>query len=225
MDQMPKLEISELFFSIQGESTYAGLPCVFIRLHGCNLRCSYCDARYTYEEQEQQMEIAEILAYTDRYPEALIEITGGEPLLQDSLYPLLTELLSRQRKVLVESNGSLPIARIPDGVTMILDVKSPGSGQAQSFCQGNLREIRQRAARLPGSCEIKFVLTDRNDYEWAKKMVTEMGLSQEVPVLFSPVTNSFTPAELAELILADQLQVRLQLQLHTRIWPSRSRGV
>lgn len=225
MAQALTLNISELFYSIQGESTHAGLPCVFIRLAGCNLRCHYCDARYTYEEAHAEMALDLILSFVDGYPGAMVEITGGEPLLQENVYPLMEQLLVRKRMVLLETNGSLPIETIAPEVIVILDIKTPGSGSAESFADGNITWSKERNRKHQGSCEIKFVLTGRSDYIWARDLVNRHTLSASGPVLFSPVKGQLNPADLAAWILQDQLAVRLQLQLHTLIWPHLSRGV
>lgn len=218
------LLISELFYSLQGESTRAGLPCLFIRLAGCNLRCSYCDASYTWEEQGTAMPVADILAFTARYPGVMIEITGGEPLLQAPVYRLMQALADRQQVVLLETNGSLALDRVPGQVTIIMDVKCPDSGMADHHLPGNFELIRQRSQR---GCrdEIKFVLNSAEDFEWARNIVENEQLTEFVPVLFSPVAAKLAPPALAGLILRHQLPVRLQLQLHTLLWPGQSRGV
>ena len=225
MAQPLTLEISELFYSIQGESTYAGLPCVFIRLSGCNLRCHYCDARYTYEEAHAAMALEVILSFVEGYPGAIVEITGGEPLLQENVLPLMAELVARKRTVLLETNGSLPIDMVPPEVVVIMDIKTPDSGSADSLADGNIGAAKARNTNIPGSCEIKFVLTGKNDYLWARNLVHKHALNLNSPTLFSPVRGRLSPADLAAWILQDQLAVRLQLQLHTLIWPHLSRGV
>ena len=219
------LNISELFYSIQGESTYAGLPCVFIRLSGCNLRCHYCDARYTYEEAHAAMALDVILSFVDGYPGALVEITGGEPLLQENVFPLMAELVARNRTVLLETNGSLPIDTVAPEVIVVMDIKTPDSGSADSLAGGNIAAARARNKNIPGSCEIKFVLTGRDDYTWARDLVNQHALNASGPALFSPAKGQLSPADLAAWILQDQLAVRLQLQLHTLIWPHLTRGI
>ncbi|MEK6201271.1 MAG: radical SAM protein [Desulfobulbaceae bacterium] len=219
------LKISELFYSIQGESTYAGLPCVFIRLAGCNLRCRYCDARYTYEEAHAEMALDGILSFVDRYPGALVEITGGEPLLQDNVHPLMEQLVARGRTVLLETNGSLPIDTIAPEVIVIMDIKTPDSGSGETLASDNIAAAKARNKNIPGSCEIKFVLTGKNDYIWARDLVNRQALNMNCPTLFSPVKGELSPEDLATWILQDQLAVRLQLQLHTLIWPHLSRGI
>ncbi len=219
------LQVSELFYSIQGESSYAGYPCLFIRLAGCNLRCSYCDARYTYEEAGQEMALAEVLAFVQASPVPLVEITGGEPLLQENVYPLLAALIKDDRLVLLETNGSMDLARVPAPVVIIMDIKCPGSGMAEKNLLANL-------ARLTSKDELKFVLRGREDYLWAVDLLKENMLcppspaAKEVPkILFSAVAPDLAPADLASWLLADQLPIRLQLQLHTQIWPGQYRGV
>ncbi|MDD3816345.1 MAG: radical SAM protein [Desulfocapsaceae bacterium] len=219
------LNISELFYSIQGESTYAGLPCVFIRLAGCNLRCRYCDARYTYEEAHATMTMDAILSFMDGYPGTLVEITGGEPLLQESVHSLIEQLLAKGHTVLLETNGSLPINTIAPEVIVVMDIKTPDSGSAETLASGNIASAKERNRTIPGSCEIKFVLTGRNDYIWARDLVNREALNMSCPTLFSPVKGELSPEDLASWILQDQLSVRLQLQLHTLIWPHLSRGI
>lgn len=220
----PNLEISEIFFSLQGESTYAGLPCVFIRLTGCNLRCRYCDARYTYEEIGSRQSIPEILAYTERYPKAIVEITGGEPLLQENIFPLLQSLVDKKRTVLLETNGSLDLVKIPPEVITIMDVKCPGSGMESNNRLENIAALR-------GHDEIKFVLCGRDDYDWAvshlkkHRLIGPATAHVSNPILFSPVPGQLSPGDLAAWILDDQLPVRLQLQLHKILWPATERGV
>lgn len=218
------LVLSELFFSIQGESTFAGLPCVFIRLAGCNLRCRYCDARYTYEETGDNKPLSEIIAFVDRYPQAIVEITGGEPMLQKNVIPLMQRLVDQKRAVLLETNGSIDLSSVPDGVISIIDVKCPGSGMAQANRYENLVSLAKNA-------EIKFVLCSREDYDWAVSCIRTHNLIDNAtgyalhPVLFSPASEDLPPAELAAWILRDNLPVRLQLQLHKILWPDSDRGV
>lgn len=219
----PALTVSELFYSIQGESTYAGLPCVFIRLAGCNLRCDYCDARYTYNEAGQNTGLSKIMAFVNQYPGAMVEITGGEPLLQDNVIPLMETLVAEQRLVLLETNGSLDISKVPSGVTVIMDIKCPGSGMPESLRPENLTALKE-------GDEIKFVLTSRQDYDWAVAFIKDHALTfpsnEQAPrsLLFSPVPGKLPPAQLAAWILHDQLPVRLQIQLHKILWPENDRG-
>jgi 7-carboxy-7-deazaguanine synthase len=213
------LEISELFYSIQGESTYAGLPCVFIRLSGCNLRCSYCDSTYTFNEAGQKVSLSDILIFTNKYPQALVELTGGEPLLQQNSIALMAELISRGRRVLLETNGSLDLSPVPAGVIKIMDLKCPGSGMCDQMLMANLALLKQ-------GDEIKFVLSSRSDYEWAKDIIKQYDLDKSgAALLFSAVEDKLRHADLADWILKDQLMVRQQLQLHKIIWPNVERGV
>ncbi len=211
------LKVSELFFSIQGESSYAGQPCVFIRLAGCNLRCSYCDAAYTYEEPGESMSLAEILDFVAGYPDYPVEVTGGEPLIQEEVYELLGGLLGAGRRVLLETNGSLPLDRVPAGVVKIIDIKCPDSGMAAHCDLDNL-------LLLCPEDELKFVLSSRVDYDWAKDFLREHRLGHPRVIHFSAVSEDLAPGTLADWILADRLPVRLQLQLHKVLWPGTSRG-
>lgn len=171
------------------------------------------------------MSIDTILEFVSKYPRALVEITGGEPLLQDNASLLLGALLQRGRKVLIETNGSLDIAHLPIEVTIIMDIKCPDSGSPSSFLFKNLRTLKSRSILRPGACEIKFVLSSRDDYEWSKRMVKEHTLCDFAPVLFSPATGRFDNESLANAMLRDRLPVRLHLQLHKLIWPDIERGV
>jgi 7-carboxy-7-deazaguanine synthase len=219
-----RLRVSELFYSLQGESVRAGLPCAFVRLSGCNLRCSYCDSQYTWEEQGRLMSAAEICAWLEQYPGLLTEITGGEPLLQEAVYPLMDALLAQGRELLLETSGSLSIAKVPAAVRVILDIKCPDSGMAAKNDWNNLALLHQH--RDAGSQdEIKFVLTSLEDAAWAAQVVRQHELTDLLPVLFSPVIERLAPEQLAAFILQEQLPVRLQLQLHRQIWPGLSRGV
>lgn len=218
------LAVSELFYSIQGESTRAGLPCAFIRLAGCNLRCGYCDTAYTWEEAGRGMSVPEILAWLEGYPGVLVEITGGEPLCQEGVYPLLTGLLTQRRRVLIETNGSLAINRIPGPVSVIMDLKCPGSGMADRMDWDNIPLLAARK-KNGSQDEIKFVLCSEEDYVWAKEIIARYRLPKLADLLLSPAAGMFAPARLAELMLRDRIQARLQLQLHRIIWPDRDRGV
>jgi 7-carboxy-7-deazaguanine synthase len=213
----PTLTVSELFYSLQGESSYAGYPCVFIRLTGCNLRCSYCDSRYSYEEEGRQMPLTEILAYAQSRPTALVTITGGEPLLQENIYTLMKQLLAANRNVLIETNGSLGISKIPSDVVKVLDLKCPDSGMQEKMDYKNLHFLSPRD-------EIKFVLSSRDDYDWAVAVITKYHLERTAKLLFSPVVGRLAQTELAEWLLADELPVRLQMQLHKVLWPTAVRG-
>jgi len=220
-----ELKISEIFYSLQGESTFAGLPCIFIRLSDCNLRCNYCDAAYTWKEKGELLSVSDILATVNNFPCNLVEVTGGEPLFQEECIPLLSSLINVGKTVLLESNGSFPINTVPAAVTCILDVKCPDSGSGNSFTLKNIQEILNRSISRPGSCELKFVLSSKNDYQWAKEFIFTHKLTGVLPILFSPVQDRIEPQRIAEWIMEDGLNVRLQLQLHTILWPEISRGV
>ena len=218
MKAEPDLQLSEIFYSIQGESSFAGYPCLFFRLSGCNLRCSYCDAKYTYEEPATVTPLSDLLIEAARYPNALIEITGGEPLLQEGVYPLMDGLLAAGRTVLLETNGSLNIARVPKEVVKIVDLKCPDSGMAEKM------ELANLALLMPHD-EIKFVVSSKADYDWAREMMKDHTLAEKAKVILSPVTGRLEPALLAQWLMADALPARLQLQLHTLLWPGMKRGV
>ena len=211
------LEICELFYSIQGESSYAGYPCFFIRLAGCNLRCTYCDSRYAWEGPFESYPVSRILAKLDHYPGVMVELTGGEPLLQRGVYPLIGQLLRAGRKVLLETNGSLGLEDVPPDVVKIVDVKCPGSGMHEKMNPANFGFINPRD-------EIKFVISSRKDYDWAVQFLRSHDLQRRSTLTFSPVIAVLPPAELAAWILEDRLPVRLRLQLHTILWPGRTRG-
>ncbi len=211
------LKVNEIFHSIQGESTRAGQPCVFVRLSGCNLRCVWCDTAYAFHEG-RAMSVDDVLAAVERYDCPLVEVTGGEPLLQPEVIPLMQALLERGRRVLLETGGSLPIEAVPRGVGRIVDVKCPGSGEVERNRWENLALLRE-------GDELKFVLADRADYEWAAAQVRERALDRRAPVLFSPVHDELDPGEMARWVLEDRLPVRVQLQLHKALWPGVEQGV
>lgn len=211
------LEICELFYSIQGESSFAGFPCFFIRVAGCNLRCAYCDTRYAYEGKHETFSITQILAEMQKYPGILVEITGGEPLLQESVYPLFEQLLTTERSVLLETNGSLSLESVPEDVVKIMDMKCPDSGMHEKMNFDNFRFMAPKD-------EIKFVISSREDYNWATQLVSFYDLQKKTTVTFSPVIGSLPPEKLAAWILEDRLPVRLRLQLHTIIWPGKIKG-
>ena len=212
------LNISEIFYSIQGESTYAGLPCIFVRLAGCNLRCDYCDTTYSYES-DINLSIDDIIAKVKEYdPVKLVEVTGGEPLLQPEVYQLLELLHENSYTILLETNGSISLKDVPSYVIKIVDVKCPGSGEENSFLLENLEYINKEKD------EIKFVLTDNFDYNWAKNFVNKYKLNN-YKILFSPVSAEIDSQDLAKWIIEDRLNVRMQLQLHKIIWDKDKRGV
>jgi 7-carboxy-7-deazaguanine synthase len=205
------IDLSEIFLSIQGESTRAGLPCIFIRFAGCNLRCSYCDTQYSYEKSFSLPPDKIVKEITRFQPVRLVEITGGEPLLQEGIYQLFHLIHREGYSILLETNGSLLLAEVPEFVVKIVDIKCPGSLQASSFLQDNIQYLTPRD-------ELKFVLSDHEDYHFAKKILQDNQLP-EMPILFSPVTSRLNPDLLADWIIKDRLPVRLQLQLHKYIWP------
>ena len=213
------LKVNEIFYSIQGESSYSGRPCVFVRLTGCNLRCSYCDTRYAYEEGEE-LEIADILARVASHQCPLVQITGGEPLIQEETPALIHRLLEEGYEVLMETNGSLDISQVDEACVKIVDIKCPSSGQIRENDLGNL-------SRLTDKDEIKFVIADRNDYEYAKKILGLMDLNffRKTVVHFSPAFGKIQPKTLAGWILENHLDVRLHLQLQKVIWTPEKRGV
>lgn len=213
------LKVNEIFYSIQGESSYAGLPCVFVRLAGCNLRCSYCDTRYAYDEGEE-MATPEIVARVASYRCRLVEITGGEPLIQKETPGLARHLLDEGYGVLLETNGSQDISVLDERCVRIVDVKCPSSGEHEMNDPENL-------VRLTGRDEVKFVIGDRRDYEFAGKMLESMDhqLLKNIPVHYSPVFGKMDFELLAGWMLEDHLNVRLQLQLHKIIWDPERRGV
>ncbi len=210
------LLVTEIFSSIQGESHWAGYPCTFVRLAGCNLDCSYCDTRYA-REGGTPMPAEAIARQVALAGLATVEVTGGEPLLQPGTIPLL-EKLSRSRRVLLETNGSLPLEGLPPEVCVVMDLKTPGSGMADSNRWENL-------ALLKPTDEVKVVCADRGDYEWARDVLAKHDLPRRARVSLSPVWGALDPAELARWLLADRLDVRLQVQLHRILWPRAERGV
>jgi 7-carboxy-7-deazaguanine synthase len=212
-----EIKINEIYLSLQGESTYAGLPCVFVRLTGCSLRCSWCDTAYAfYGGKDEGME--EILSKVDSYGVKLVEITGGEPLEQEGVYPLMESLLGKGYKVLLETSGAVDLGRVPHAVVKIMDVKCPGSGEEGRNLWDNLEKL------AAGQDEVKFVLKDRQDYDYAKGVMARHRLAGKFTLLFSPSHEELDPADLAEWIAADRLPVRLNLQLHKYIWPTETKG-
>lgn len=210
------LAINEIFVSIQGESTWAGLPCVFLRTMGCPLRCRWCDTKYAFCEGTR-WQLDALVDEACRHGVDLVEITGGEPLAQSGTPPLAAALLARGKTVLVETSGSLDISVLPEGAHAIMDLKCPSSGEQARNDLDNIGRLR------PGD-EVKFVIGTREDYDWAAAMVREHDLARW-PVLFSPVSGELDAELLSQWILADRLAVRLQLQLHKLLWPGVERGV
>lgn len=214
---MYTVKINEIFTSIQGESTFAGLPCVFVRTAGCNLRCRYCDTTYAYEEGKE-IEVGEILKVVSGYRLRLVEVTGGEPLHQKNVPVLITALLDAGYKTLVETNGSYDIGVVDGRAIRIVDIKCPGSGMSRRVYWPGLRGLR-------ASDQVKFVISGREDYLWARRVMENGALYRKAEVLFSPVHGELAPDDLAGWILEDGLPVRLQVQLHKYIWDEKGRGV
>lgn len=211
------LVINEIFKSIQGESSFAGLPCVFVRLTACNLRCSWCDTTYSFHEGEP-MSVSEIIVRVLEYDCPLVEITGGEPLLQPNVFLLMTKLCDLGKQVLLETSGSVDVSRVDPRVVKIMDLKCPSSGEAGKNLYDNVRHLDKKD-------EVKFVIANREDYEWAKMKMSEFALTNCCTVLFSPVWGVMDLKTLAEWILADRLSVRLQTQWHKYIWGADAKGV
>ena len=219
----PLLRITEIFHSIQGESTWAGLPCTFVRITGCPLRCVWCDTEYAFHGGER-MTLEAIEAAVDAYGTRLVEVTGGEPLAHRNAFPLITRLLDRGCTVLVETSGAIDIAPVDGRAHRIMDLKCPGSGEASRNLWSNLEHLTERD-------EIKFVVADRTDFEWAVRVIREHGLGERVrlgtlrALHVSPVWDRVEWKELAEWILAEDLPIRLQPQLHKLIWGANVPGV
>ncbi len=210
--------VTEIFKSIQGESTFAGLPCVFIRLTGCNLRCHWCDTAYAFYGG-QRMSVEEVIGRVRQLGGKLVELTGGEPLLQKEIYPLSAQLLSQGYRVLIETSGERCVGDLPRPVVKVVDVKCPGSGESEKFCFDNLAVLERKD-------QVKFVILDENDYRYARDFMERHDLRSRVDeVIFSPVFGRLTPRELAEWVLRDGLEVRMGLQLHKFIWDPDARGV
>lgn len=210
------LKVNEIFYSIQGESSFAGIPCVFIRLSGCNLRCTYCDTRYAFTEGKK-ITIDQIIQKVNQYQCPIIEITGGEPLLQDETIQLAEKLCQLNYTVLIETNGTQDIRSLPKQVIRIIDIKCPGSGENKKI---NWNILNQ----LESNDELKFVVSSLEDYQWAKKIILEYNLIEKSKILISPVYNKLHPRILAEWILQDKLNIRLQIQLHKTIWFNQKQG-
>ena len=211
------LKINEIYFSVQGESSYSGLPCIFVRLTYCNLRCTYCDSEYSFYDGEK-MKIDEILKEIKKYSCNLVEVTGGEPLLQKNCINLLNELVKNKYDVLLETSGSLSISDVPNKVINIIDFKCPSSKMDSKNMWKNINYLKKND-------EIKFVIGDRNDYEWTKQKIEEFKLNQICDILISPVYGKIEPKEIVKWILEDNLKVRFQIQIHKEIWPADKKGV
>jgi 7-carboxy-7-deazaguanine synthase len=212
------LRVNEIFHSIQGESTFAGCPCVFVRLTGCNLRCSWCDTPYAFTEG-QSKPVDDVVRNALAYGCTLVEITGGEPLIQEEVHPLMDRLTAGGCTVLLETGGHMNLARVPPVVVKIMDVKCPASGEVGTTDWTNLEHLGPRD-------EVKCVIQDREDYEYARQMLGDHQLDRRCrAVLFSPVHGVLEPRTLARWVLADRLAVRVQLQVHKYLWAPETRGV
>jgi 7-carboxy-7-deazaguanine synthase len=212
------LTVNEIFYSIQGEATRAGEPCVFVRLTACDLRCAWCDTPYAFHEGRKRS-LEDVVAEVESHHCRLVEITGGEPLLQEEVYPLMDELIARGYAVMLETGGHRPIDRVPKAVVKIVDVKCPGSGESTKNHWSNLDVLGEHD-------EVKFVLKNREDYDYACEVMAKYDLPSRVSaVLMSPVHGVLEPRALSEWMLADHVPARLQVQLHKLIWPSTLRGV
>jgi len=217
-DREKTLTINEIYFSVQGESTWAGLPCVFVRLTFCDLRCTYCDTEYAFYEGKKQT-LAEIVNAVRHYDCHLVEVTGGEPLLQKNVLPLMTLLADAGCTILLETSGAHDISKVDPRVHRIMDLKTPGSGEVERNLLTNIEHLTQRD-------EVKFVIGSREDYEWSRARMREHSLAERCrAVLFSPIFGRIDPRQIVEWILADNLPVRFQLQMHKFIWTPTQRGV
>ena len=211
------LKINEIYYSVQGESTHTGRPCIFIRLTYCNLRCSYCDTEYAFYEGKD-MEIAQIISEIQQWDCNLVEVTGGEPLFQEECIDLLHELINSNYEVMLETGGSLSISDVPKKVVKIVDFKCPSSGMVKK----NLWSI---VDDLQAHDEVKFVIGNREDFDWAKDRITEYSMDKICTLLFSPTFGEINPQQIVEWILAENLPVRMQLQMHKMIWSPEEKGV
>jgi len=216
------LVVHEVYASLQGESTFAGLPCVFVRLSACHLRCTWCDTPHAFDEGRRES-VDDVVMRAHAFGIPLVEVTGGEPLLQPGVYPLMGQLCDLGHRVLLETSGSLDVSRVDARVVRIVDLKCPGSGEIERNRWDNLAHLR-------ASDEIKFVLADRADYEWARAVIRERGLglgggAGGAAVLLSTAHGLLDPAQVAAWMLEDRLPARLQLQLHKILWDPNARGV
>lgn len=211
------MRITEIYYSIQGESSFAGLPCVFVRTTGCNLRCVWCDTEYSFYGGKD-MAMDEILKKVESYDCKLVELTGGEPLLQKDSYELAVRLLGKNFTVLIETSGERDISDLDPRVIKIMDIKCPGSGESERVCWQNLQYLTLKD-------EVKFVVKDHEDYEWAVGVVRKYNLEKRVKLLFSPAWGELELVDLAKWILRDKLKARFQVQLHKYIWSPETRGV
>ncbi|MBP1642437.1 MAG: queE [Acidobacteria bacterium] len=212
-----RVRITEIFHSIQGEASFAGRPCVFVRLTGCQMRCVWCDTAYAFHGGEWRT-LDAVVEAVRAFGCPLVEVTGGEPLLQPGVHPLMTRLCDEGFEVLLETGGGLDIKSVDRRVRRIVDVKCPGSGESANNRWENLDDLR-------AGDELKFVIADRADYEWARETIAARALIRRCPIHLAPVWGALEPAELAAWILADRLAVRLSLQIHKLLWGPEARGV
>ena len=212
-----RVKVHEIFHSLQGESTHVGRRCVLVRLTGCQMRCTWCDTEYAFYAGTWKT-VEDVVVEVASFDCPLVELTGGEPLLQPGAFPLMTQLCDRGYEVLVETGGGVDVSRVDPRVRRILDVKCPDSGEVDNNRWQNLDLLTPKD-------ETKFVIASEADYRWARELVQEHGLAQRCPVLFSPVWDAVEPRELADWILRDRLPVRFQLQLHKILWGAETRGV
>lgn len=213
----PTLVVNEVYVSIQGESSHAGLPCVFVRLTGCNLRCTYCDTAYAFYDGERRS-VANVVGQVHSFGVPLVEITGGEPLVQKECAVLAQQLLDLGHTVLIETSGALPIDVLPAGVIRIMDIKCPSSGESEKVDWNNIHGLTRRD-------EVKFVIGNREDYDWARRVIKEHSLHEKCAVLISTVFGEVPAKDVVDWILEDRLPARFQLQVHKYIWDPRERGV
>ena len=211
------IKINEIYLSVQGESSHTGLACVFIRLTGCNLRCSWCDTAYAFHEGKN-MSIDEILQKVENFGIHLVEITGGEPLMRDNVYTLMKRLIKKGYKVMLETGGSISLERVPKDVIKIMDLKCPGSGEKEKNNLDNLKLLTPHD-------EVKFVILDRKDYEWSRDIIKKFKINETAHILLSPVFDKLDLKEMVKWVLEDRLPVRLQTQLHKIIWDKNTIGV
>ena len=211
------IKINEIYLSVQGESSRSGLPCIFVRLTGCNLRCVWCDTAYAFYDGKTQS-IDQTLKDVKKFKIKLVEITGGEPLIQEGVYPLMEALLENGYKVMLETGGSLSLGKVPRDVIKILDLKCPGSEEHKKNNLDNLKLLAPHD-------EVKFVILDRRDYEWSRDLIKKHKINETAPILFSPVYGKLELKEMVKWILEDRLPVRLQTQLHKVIWSKETKGV
>ena len=217
VDSSQKIKINEIFYSIQGESSFAGLPCVFIRFTHCNLRCNYCDTEYAFYDGNE-LTINEIIEKVDQYNCHLVEITGGEPLLQENIYSLIQDLFNHNYEVLLETGGHLDISKVDKRVKIIMDIKCPSSGESDKILWANLENLNS-------TTELKFVIGDKNDFDWSISIIEKNKLNQKNKIIFSPVFGKLENEKLANWILESKLPLRMQLQMHKYIWHPDKKGV